>query len=281
LTKQDKNVIKSIKDIPVEFCKDLEYFFTDIDDTITNNGLLPASSLNQIWKLHNAGIKVVLITGRPAGWCDYFSRMWPIDGVIGENGAFYYSFDRKHSNFERVYYLTEKERIENRKKLNKIRERVLTEVPSCGIASDQDFRLFDLAIDFCEDVSRISDNDFNKILKILKEEKAIYKVSSIHINCWYGDYNKVSCLRKYLKDRAGKSINEMQDKIFFTGDSPNDEPIFQEMKHTGAVANINNFLGQMDFYPSYVASKNTSDGFKEIVDIILKKRQENLSFQLK
>jgi len=271
---QEKKAIKSIQDVSSKFCKNLEYFFTDIDDTITNNGLLPSSSLEEIWKLKNAGIKVVLITGRPAGWCDHFARMWPIDGVIGENGAFYYCFDRKNSNFERVYYLSEEERLENRKKLDKVRERIIREVPSCGIASDQDFRLFDLAIDCCEDVKRINEEAFNKIFTILKEENAIYKVSSIHINCWYGNYDKVSCLRKYLKDRTGKTIKDMQEKIFFTGDSPNDEPIFKEMKYTGAVANINNFLQQINFYPSYVASKNTSEGFKEIVQVILNKRNK-------
>jgi len=274
--KEYENAIKNIQDISAKFCKNLEYFFTDIDDTITNNGLLPASSLNQIWKLHDSGIKVVLITGRPAGWCDHFARMWPIDGVIGENGAFYYSFDRKNLKFERVYYLSEQERLENRKKLNKVRERIIKEVPSCGIASDQDFRLFDLAIDCCEDVKRIKDKDFNKVFKILREENAMYKVSSIHINCWYGDYDKVSCLRKYLENKAGKSIKAMQEKIFFTGDSPNDEPIFKEMKYTGAVANINNFLDKLDFYPYFVASKDTSEGFKEIVNVILNKRKEDL-----
>jgi hypothetical protein len=61
-----------------KFYKNLEYFFTDIDDTITNNCLLSASSFNKIWDLTNAGIKVVLITGRPAGWCDFFHVCGPL-----------------------------------------------------------------------------------------------------------------------------------------------------------------------------------------------------------
>ena len=76
-----------IKDIPENLCRNLEYVFTDIDDTITTDGLLPASTFEAIWKLHDLGIKIIPVTGRPAGWCDHIARMWPVAGVVGENGA--------------------------------------------------------------------------------------------------------------------------------------------------------------------------------------------------
>ncbi|MCD6397600.1 MAG: HAD-IIB family hydrolase, partial [Spirochaetaceae bacterium] len=135
------------------FCKNLEYLFTDIDDTITTDGIMPASTLENIWKLLNAGIKVVLVTGRPAGWCDYFARMWPIAGIIGENGAFYFSYNREVKKMTRVFLQSEATRKSGQAGLERIRKRVLKEVPESGISSDQDFRISDLAIDFCEDVS--------------------------------------------------------------------------------------------------------------------------------
>ena len=61
----------------------------DIDDTLTTEGRLTAEAYAAVEALKNAGLIVVPITGRPAGWCDHIARMWPVDGVIGENGAFY------------------------------------------------------------------------------------------------------------------------------------------------------------------------------------------------
>ena len=269
-----KGINKSIQYIPDEFCRDLEYFFTDIDDTVTTDGLLPVSSIEAVWALNKAGIKVVPITGRPAGWCDHIVRMWPVEGIIGENGAFYFSYDRGCSKVDRVYSLTEDERRQSLLGLERIRRRVLDEVPGCAVASDQDFRLFDLAIDYCEDVSPLEQFELDRIIDIIEEEKAVYKISSIHINCWYGQYDKVSCLRKFLRDKTGKSIEEHQKKIFFTGDSPNDEPIFGEMEYTGAVANIKKFLGTMKAYPSYIAVDESGAGFNEIVQALLEKRKK-------
>ncbi len=270
-----KSKNNNIQEIPKQFCRDLEYFFTDIDDTLTTNGLLPSSSLEAVWALHEAGIKVVPITGRPAGWCDHIARMWPVEGVIGENGAFYFSYDRECLKVERVFNLSEDERLQSTERLLRIQRRVLEEVPGCAVASDQDYRLFDLAIDYCEDVSPLKQDELDRIVKIIEEEKAVYKISSIHINCWYGRYDKVSCLKRFLLDRTGKSIDEYQKKIFFIGDSPNDEPVFGELNYTGAVANIKKFLDSMKAHPLYLTSGESGDGFREMVQVLLGKRMKD------
>ena len=264
--------ILNINLVPESFCKNLEYLFTDIDDTITTDGMMPASTLDNIWKLLNAGIKVVLVTGRPAGWCDYFARMWPVAGVIGENGAFYFTYNEKDTNMQRVYLQTDSDRLKGKDGLERIKSRVLAEVPGCGISADQPFRLSDLAIDFCEDVPPLGNEEINSICRIAKEEGAVYKVSSIHINCWYGDYDKLSCFDRFLNDFTGSSLEKMQDKIIYIGDSPNDEPMFKALKNSVAVNNIVKFLDRMEYYPVYKAENNSGDGFKEIVDVILRKR---------
>ena len=55
--------------------------FTDIDDTLTTGGRLTADAFTALERLHEAGLIVVPVTGRPAGWCDHIARMWPVDGV--------------------------------------------------------------------------------------------------------------------------------------------------------------------------------------------------------
>ncbi len=263
---------KAIKDIPETLCKNLEYFFTDIDDTITTDGLLPSSTFEAIWKLHEMGIKIIPVTGRPAGWCDHIARMWPVAGVVGENGAFYFSYSPEKKKVIRKYLQSDEERRKGREKLDRIRDRVLKEVPNAGIASDQDFRIADLAIDFCEDVDPLSEEEIGRICSILDEEKAVYKISSIHINCWFGDYDKLTCFRMFLKDFTGRELEELQEKIVFSGDSQNDEPMFRELRHTIAVANIRKFLPIMKHYPTYVTEGNDAAGFYEAVKHIASKR---------
>jgi HAD superfamily hydrolase (TIGR01484 family) len=264
--------MSDISIIPESFCRNLEYLFTDIDDTITTNGKMPASTLEDIWRLSSSGIKVVLVTGRPAGWCDYFARMWPVSGVIGENGAFYFAYDSKDTTMQRVYLQSESDRVKGLQGLERIRNRVLSEVSGAGISADQPFRIADLAIDFCEDVPPLEDDAINEICRIIEEEGAVYKVSSIHINCWYGNYDKLTCFDRFLKDFTDKTLEKMQDEVLYIGDSPNDEPMFKELKHSAAVNNIVNFLDRINYYPAYKASLNSGEGFNEIVETILRKR---------
>jgi HAD superfamily hydrolase (TIGR01484 family) len=266
---------KPISEIPVELCQNLKIFFTDIDDTITSRGLLTADSFTALWQLHEAGIEVVTVTGRPAGWCDHIARMWPVTAVIGENGAFYYSYDRDGRKMRRVFLISEQDRVEGRKKLRRVRQRVLKEVPASRIAADQPFRITDLAVDFCEDVvPPLSSGDVETICSIIEEEGAIYKISSIHINCWYGSFDKVTGVRRFLADRGHDlSSDEVQNSVVFAGDSPNDEPMFAALRHSIAVANIRSFLDDLHHFPTYTTEQESAGGFNEAVQTILEKRR--------
>lgn len=267
------NTIKPVRELPESLCRTLEFIFTDIDDTITEGGKLPAKALEAVWKLCESGIKVVPVTGRPAGWCDHIARMWPVAGVIGENGAFYFSYDESQRKVIRKYSQSKETREEGRKKLEKIQRRVLAEVPGSGIASDQDFRIADLAVDFCEDVDPLDDASVDRICRIAEEEGAVCKISSIHVNCWYGEYDKLTCFNLFLRDFTGKSLDEMQEKILFTGDSLNDEPMFAKLANTIAVSNIKRFLDRMNNYPAFITEGESASGFYEAAEIILSKRK--------
>src|SRR3954467_7785872 len=121
--------------------------FTDIAGTLTQQGRLPAQSYESLWRLAESGLHVIPVTGRPAGWCELIARLWPVHGVVGENGAFYFRYDGK--KMRRHFVRNRQQRLLDRKRLREIRREVLQEVPRAGIASDQFSRLFDLAIDFC------------------------------------------------------------------------------------------------------------------------------------
>ena len=102
----------------------IRFVLTDIDDTLTENGLLPAASYQALERLQKAGKKVIPITGRPAGWCDHIARMWPVDGIVGENGAFYFVYDRGKLKMKRRFWKTGNERAADRKKLGQLRKQI-------------------------------------------------------------------------------------------------------------------------------------------------------------
>ena len=269
----ERKLPESIVNLPPVLAQDLQFLFTDIDGTITTGGILPDSSYRAIWKLAEAGIKVVLVTGRPAGWCDLLARMWPVAGVIGENGSFYYIYHRQNKRMERVHLISDDERIDGCRKLEKIREKVLKAVPRCAVAADQRFRITDLALDYREDIDPpLGKTEIADICRIIEEEGAVYKISDIHINCWYGDFDKLTCARQFLRNTAGRELVSIMDKIIYIGDSPNDEPMFSAIQHSIGVANIRSFLEQLTWPPAYITTLDSAEGFAESVEQILKLR---------
>ena len=172
--------------LPAEIARNLVGVFTDIDDTVTTDGRLPAAAYDALERLHDAGLAVVPITGRPAGWCDMVARFWPVSGRGGENGAFYFRYDHKARKMIRHFAASPAERAGNRRKLEALAERILKEVPGAAIASDQLYREADLAIDFREDVEPLPPEAIDRIVALFPEAGAVAKVSSIHVNGWFG-----------------------------------------------------------------------------------------------
>ena len=264
--------MKPIASFPAETARRIVCILTDIDDTLTTDGHLPAASYAALEKLRGAGLAVVPVTGRPAGWCDMIARFWPVDGVIGENGAFYFRHDPVARKMVRKFIATEAERVVNRRKLLALGERILSEVPGAAISADQLYREADLAIDVCEDVPPLSRAAVDRIVWLFENAGGIAKVSSIHVNGWFGRYDKLAMTRIFLRERLGLDLDTARDRIVFCGDSPNDAPMFGFFPNACGVANVRDFEGAIAATPAFIASKRGGDGFVEIAERILSAR---------
>ena len=270
--KQSKiSVLKPLMDIPSSVCKNLLGILTDVDDTLTTKGKLLPCAFQALAQAKEQGLEVIVVTGRPAGWVDHMARMWPVDGVIGENGAFY--FYMKNGKIKKRFLQSQKVRNENMKKLNQIAKEIIKNVPGSALASDQPYRECDLAIDYCEDVRPLSKNNIQKICRILDQRGATYKISSIHINAWFGNYDKLKMTKKFLKEVKNFDPGEIKNHLAFFGDSPNDEPLFAFFTHAIGVANIKKFLSDLTFPPPWLTTLPSSKGFSEGIKIILEKRR--------
>ncbi|MFN9067245.1 MAG: HAD-IIB family hydrolase, partial [Bdellovibrionales bacterium] len=139
---------------------------TDIDDTLTSEGQLKANAYSSLWDLKENGFLIIPVTGRPAGWCEMIARFWPVEGIVGENGAFYFRYT--NGKMKRHFEVDDQIRSKNRIQLLKIQEEILNQVPGSAVASDQFCRIADLAIDFCEDVPKLSDSYINQIKEIFE-----------------------------------------------------------------------------------------------------------------
>jgi HAD superfamily hydrolase (TIGR01484 family) len=246
--------------------------FTDIDDTLTDDGRLGAAAYAALQRLKAAGLLVVPITGRPAGWCDLIARQWPVDAVVGENGALYFWHDAQEKRLRQRFLQTDKEREAGRQKLQALKARILREVPGSGIASDQPYRVADLAIDFCEDVPPLPREAVDRIVALFEEAGATAKVSSIHVNGWFGRYDKLGMTRVMMRERHGIDLDAMREHYVFVGDSPNDAPMFGFFPNAVGVANVRDFADRTVSLPRWVTRARGGAGFVELAEALLEAR---------
>lgn len=239
----------------------------DIDETLTTAGKLTAGAYAALERLQRAGLRVVPVTGRPAGWCDHIARMWPVDAVVGENGAFYffYSGNRLHKRFQD----SAASRAEKRGRLDAIAAQILAAVPGCALASDQPYRETDLAIDYCEDVPPLPLEAAQRIAALMRQAGLSAKVSSIHVNGWFGEYDKLATTRRLFAECFGLDLGSANREVVFAGDSPNDAPMFAFFEKSVGVANVRKFESFLSEKPKYVTRAASGAGFAELVEHIL------------
>jgi HAD superfamily hydrolase (TIGR01484 family) len=239
----------------------------DIDDTLTTEGRLTAQAFAALERLKLAGRLVVAVTGRPAGWCDHIARMWPVDAVVGENGAFYFHYEG--GRLRKRYHDPDDVRAQKRARLGAIAERILASVPGSALASDQPYREADLAIDYCEDVAPLSLEAAERIATLMREAGLSAKISSIHVNGWFGGYDKLTTARALFSERFATDLDAANAELAYAGDSPNDAPMFAFFANSIGVANVARFAGHMAALPKYVTQAQAGAGFAEIAAHLL------------
>ena len=242
----------------------------DIDDTLTTEGKLTAQAYAALERLSAAGLRVVPVTGRPAGWCDHIARMWPVDAVVGENGAFYFAY--ANGRLVKRYHDDAGTRARNSARLLQIGESILRKVPGAALAADQPYRETDLAIDYREDVAALPIAAAQRIAALMSEAGLTAKVSSIHVNGWFGRYDKLAMSRRVFAELFSLDLAAGGGQVVFVGDSPNDAPMFAYFESSVGVANVRQFEALIDDKPRYVTHAAAGAGFAELAEHLLRCR---------
>ena len=256
-------------------CQKLRFIFTDIDDTVSWEGKIPWEAYRAFWEAKEAGISMIPVTGRSAGWVDHITRMWPVDAVVGENGAFYFYLNTSKGRdavLVRRFLQEESIRRENQKKLFQCFEELKRKLPHIQLANDQFYREIDLAVDFCEACETLSEEEITFVQEGFQAKGAQSKLSSIHINSWLGDHNKYECCKVMMQELFKEDLDAIKESCVYLGDSLNDEPFFKEFSNSIGVANIKEFLGKMKYAPKCITKNPGGFGFAEAITHILNYR---------
>ena len=261
-----------LQSLPRSVSRGLVGIFCDIDDTVTWEGRIVPAAFQALAAAHEAGLRVVPVTGRPAGWVDHVARMWPVDGCVGENGGLWFSME--DSRMQRRFLQSAAVRAANRARLEQLGARILAAVPGTALASDQPYRELDLAIDFCEDVPRLDDDAIDAIVAQFEQAGATCKISSIHVNGWFGDFDKHEGCRRFVSDRWGEDLDADADRWLYVGDSANDEPMFAGFPMSVGVANVREFLPRMQSGPRWITPSVGGHGLAELLDRVLAHRAD-------
>ena len=262
-------MIKPLVELKTEL-KKIKGLCFDIDDTFSSHGKITGEAYQSLWNLKKNGFTLIPVTGRPAGWCDLIARFWPVDGVVGENGAF--SFFLKNGKRARIDTLSVLESQLAKNKLKNLKKSIQKKFPNALFASDQDYREYDLAIDFCEDVPAWKETDVDALVQFCESQGAIAKISSIHVNTWFGKYTKLEGIHYFLNTLQFSLSLPAFEEFLYVGDSPNDEPMFQAFPLSIGVSNVEAFLPKMNSHPKFITSSPAGAGFTELAALLLESR---------
>ena len=241
----------------------VEAVFTDVDGTLTTGGLLEASTLAAIEGLVSAGVKVVLVSGRSAGWGEAWARQLPVSGVIVENGGLWFVWRKKR--LTRVYAERSGERQRNRSALHRHVAAALLHVRGARLSSDSAYTEVDLAIDYAEDAA-LGPKAAERLEAFLRKRGVNAVRSSVHVNCWLGKFDKATAVQSFLKREWGAKVDA---RYVYAGDSLNDAPMFAAFPLSVGVANVRDVEDVIETRPRFVTKAREGGGFEELVQWVL------------
>jgi HAD superfamily hydrolase (TIGR01484 family) len=262
--------MEPLTDLPTDVLAGLRGVVFDVDDTLTTRGRLTTEAFDALWALHEAGLRLVAVTGRPLGWTDAIAASWPVDLAVGENGAGW-SFLRGRA-LELGYFHDAEARRGQRERLEAIRARVARELPDLAEAGDQPARRCDLAFDVGER-AKVEPDRVERLAAIIEAAGARCLVSSVHAHAVVGDWDKARGVVRAADAALGEDLPAARGEWLFVGDSGNDAAAFAFFERTVGVANVRAHLDRLEVPPRWVTEGERGAGFAELARAIVEARR--------
>lgn len=251
--------------------------FTDIDDTLTTDGAITPDALAALVELKAHGMRVIAITGRPVGWSEPFAMGWPVDAIVAENGAVLLQNTHKkelqtneylRKQLSKSYQQNDILRASNYARMQQVGQRILHDVPGTLLTQDSAGRETDMAIDHSE-FTHLPPDKIAQVVAIMQSEGMTATVSSIHINGWFGEHNKLVGARWALRELFGRDLDAEINDWVYVGDSTNDQLMFEVFPNSIGVANVRRFEAQLITLPRYITDGERGAGFAELARAVM------------
>jgi HAD superfamily hydrolase (TIGR01484 family) len=237
----------------------------DLDDTFLDHGRLTLPAYEALVRLASAGLRLGVVTGRPAGFGQVLLRQWPIDFAVTENGSVAFVAERgrprRSDRFEPA------ERQLQRRRLASIAEELARRF-DLWPSEDNDLRLADYSLDIGEFARPGADSV--RAAEQFARAQGVYTVrSSIHLHLSLSAEDKASGAVRVLHEVFGEDPSATLGRYAFIGDSENDAACFAAFHTTIGVANLS---GRPTVVPAYVTERERALGFAEAADTLIRLR---------
>jgi HAD superfamily hydrolase (TIGR01484 family) len=238
--------------------------FSDIDDTLTHDAVVTVEAYQALVRARAAGLRVVLVTGRPAGWAEVLASLWPVDAAVAENGGIAYL--KRGGRLERIYF----DPAEDASRLAALADEVLRTCSFARKSDDCGLRITDVAFDIGENL-RLEHAQIDAITTTCRELGARTLVSSVHAHGFFHSADKAKMAARVANVLWGDSEAEVASHYAFVGDSPNDQAAFTFFDMSIGVANVQRYTDVLKPPPRYVTPSAHGAGFAEAIDALLRR----------
>lgn len=257
---------RPLADAPAAALAGVRFVLTDMDDTLTLQGLLSARTYAALERLRDGGVPVVPVTAAPAGWCDQMARMWPVDGVIGENGGLFLRRDGS-GGLTRRFWRDDADQAAAAARLAALTEAIRADLPGVTLADDQAFRLTSLAFNAPRDAGLRA-----ALIERFRAAGADVTVNSLWVLGWFGGYDKRTMARRVMAETYGLDIDATPEAVAYVGDSTNDAPMFAAFPDTSVgVSTVIDWLDSIATPPAWITQGPGGDGFVELAEALLRR----------
>lgn len=258
--------MKPITTLPAAEARELRGLLFDLDDTVLDEGRLGEAAYSALFRLREAGLCLIAVTGRPSSWAELIARQWPVDAAIAENGPIaWYREDHRTLLFDSI---EPNERQARSARLARLVKEVQRAVPDLLPADDVGGRITDFAFDIGEH-QRVPEPLIARAIAVGHAAGARSFRSSVHLHFTFDGLDKASGVLRYLRLRHRLDPTAGRRLFAFIGDSENDAPCFAAFRTTIGVANLR---GRPTLPPRYLTAAPRGAGFAEAARVLVERR---------
>jgi HAD superfamily hydrolase (TIGR01484 family) len=258
--------VEAIERLRIDEAVRLRGLLFDLDDTFLAHGVLTESAYGALHRLAEAGLALLVVTGRPAGWGELIARQWPVAGVVTENGAI--GVFREGRTVERLDTASADDRQRRRARVTALVNELRAELPELVPADDVAARISDFTFDIGEG-QRAPRELVERAAELARSRGARVTRSSVHLHVSYDRDDKASGAVRLLRRLYAVDPTIARATFAFIGDSENDEACFAAFHTTIGVSNLS---GRPSVPPRFVTRAARSAGFTEAAQALLRLR---------